>query len=277
MINDLTSDFRTFQTPKSLERIPEDKLLDALEEFWEAEAPRIGEPGAQGWAAWFSSGRPDHNAPTPAEPVTASSGSTLTDPYVRWWHDETTADRLMQLPTRSTDDDSDPYATILFSDNRPLLVHLRSAHAKNAFRLVWLSLLGLHVPGLSSLLSVEPKENWDDRWSLTHLTSPACLTSIFPTGSQTHISTDSQAGVIIGREKEYSSGFGPVKNWSLGILGPLENSTGRDKYGLWTKEEVQGVDEAFVKRVFEQLRLGPDDVEWNCYSLAFEAALSIKR
>jgi hypothetical protein len=38
-----------------------------------------------------------------------------------------------------------------------------------------------------------------------------------------------------------------------------------------------GVDEAFVRRVFEQLRWGAEDVEWDCYALAFEAALSVKK
>jgi hypothetical protein len=38
-----------------------------------------------------------------------------------------------------------------------------------------------------------------------------------------------------------------------------------------------GVDEAFVRRVFERLRWGPEDFEWLLYSLDFEAALNIKR
>ena len=240
--------------------------------------PRVGEPGAKGWAAWDSSGRPDYIPCSTTNPSPVSQAHTLTDPYSKWGYEESYADQMLRLPTRSADSDgeADPYSTILFVDNRPLLLSLRTTRAKNAFRLVWLSMLGLHIPGLYASFSFDPHGNWDDRWSLTHLTSPAYLASIFPNGSQTHITSDSQAGVLIGREKQYSSGFGAVKHWSLGVLGPLE-SIGKEKSGLWNKDDLMGVDETFVRRVFEQLRLGPEDFEWDCYSLAFETALSVKR
>jgi hypothetical protein len=240
--------------------------------------PRVGEPGAKGWAVWVSSGRPDRVSNSNIQSDLSPKTTTLTDPYAKWWYEESRADQTLRLPTRSTDDDgeSDPYATILFSDNRPLLLSLQTIRAKNIFRLVWLSLLGLHIPGLSAYLSSDAYNNWDDRWSFTHLTSPAYLASIFPSGPQTHIISDSQAGILIGREKEYSSGFGPIKHWSFGVLGPLDSLRKRD-CGLWCKDEVMDVDEAFVRRIFEQLRWGPEDFEWDYYALAFEAALSIKR
>lgn len=256
--------------------MPLNTLLDGLEEFWESEVPRVGEPSAKGWATWVSSGRPDH-VPDPT-PRTVIASNSIRDPYSKWWQEETDADRILRLPTRTADEDgdADPYATILFSDNRPLLLSLQSEKAKNAFRLVWLSHLGLNIPGLSASLSTESRGNWDDRWSATILTSPAYLLSIFPSSAQTRINSDSQAGIIIGREKEYSSGFGPVKNWSCGVLSPLEN-VGKGKYGLWTKEEMNGVDEALIRRVFEQLRWGCEDFVWDSYALAFEGALNIKR
>ena len=43
--------------------------------------------------------------------------------------------------------DIDPFATVLFSDAR--LSEMRYLVARLAFRLTWLSFLGLHVPGLS--------------------------------------------------------------------------------------------------------------------------------
>jgi hypothetical protein len=185
----------------------------------------------------------------------------------------------------------------LFTDIKPLLLSLQSTRAKNVFRLIFLSFLGLHIPGLSASLSVstpqhqqqQQPENWDNRWSFTHLTSPAYFASIFPPSTQTQmrvITSDSQGGVLVGREKEYLSGFGPVKQWGLGVVGVLESVVGKEKEkekercGLWTKSEVSmaaGVDEAFVRRVFEQLRYGPEDVQWDCYALAFEAALSVKK
>jgi hypothetical protein len=262
--------------PQSLYGLPSNTLLDALEEFWESEVPRVGEPGAKGWASWVSSGCPDYISSS--SPKTEVASQNIADPYSKWCYEEAHADQTLRLPTRSTDNDvdADPYATILFSDNRPLLLPLRSMRAKNALRLIWLSLLGLQIPGLSASLSAYAYDNWDDRWAFTHLTSTAHFSAIFPNGVQTHITSDSQAGVLVGREKEYSSGFGPVKHWSLGILEPLE-SIGKEMCGLWTRDEVMGVDEALVRRVFEQLRWGPEDYEWDCYALAFEAALSVKR
>lgn len=260
--------------PQTLHGLPLDALLDSLEEFWESEVPRVGEEGATGWAEWVSSGRPDANSGPSTKPQ--SSYSATTDPYLKWWHEETHQDRTMRVPSRSSDEDADPYGTILFSDNRPLLLSLLSERAKDAFRLIWLSLLGLHVPGLPASLSLDEPGNCDDRWCLTHLTSPASFDAIFPSAEETRITSDAQAGVIIGREKQYISGFGPVKNWDMGVIGPLE-SLGSDNCGLWTKEEVASVDEGFVRRVFQQLKRGPYDSHWDQLTLAFESAYNVKR
>ena len=260
--------------PQTLYGLPLDTLLDSLEEFWESEVPRVGEEGAKGWAEWVSSGRPDANAGPSTKPQPLYSATT--DPYIKWWHEEIYQDRTMRVPSRSSDEDADPYGTILFSDNRPLLLSLQSERAKNAFRIIWLSLLGLHVPGLPASLSLDGPGNWDDRWCLTHLTSPASFDAIFPSGEKTRITSDAQAGVIIGREKQYVSGFGPVKNWDMGVIGPLE-SLGSDNCGLWTKGEVSGVDEGFVRRVFQQLKCGPYDSHWDQLTLAFESAYNVKR
>ncbi|KZP04494.1 hypothetical protein FIBSPDRAFT_843925 [Athelia psychrophila] len=264
----------TFEVPQSLYGLPLETLLDSLEEFWESEAPRVGEVDARGWAVWVSSGSPEVNASssTAANP---SPQSVSSDPYLKWWHEETHQDRTMRVPSRSADEDADPYATILFSDNRPLLLSLQSQRAKNAFRLIWLSLLGLNVPGLSASLSLDDLGNYDDRWSLAHLTTPASFDAIFPSGEESRITSDAQSGVIIGREKQYASGFGPVKNWHLGVAGPLE-SVGNQTCGLWTSAEVLSVDVGFVRRVFQQLKCGPQDSDWDCLTLAFEAALSVK-
>lgn len=51
----------------------------------------------------------------------------------------------------------------------------------------------------------------------------------------------------------------------------------RMKAGIWGKEDVEDIDEEFVRRVFNRLRLGFDDWEWDVFALAFEAALNIKR
>ncbi|KAI6119002.1 NRDE-2, necessary for RNA interference-domain-containing protein [Pisolithus croceorrhizus] len=226
----------TFEVPQSLYGLPIETQLEALEEFWESEAPRVGELGAKGWSAWTSSGRPE---------------------IIR-------ADRLLRAPTRSTTERavSDPYSTVLFSDIRPLLLPLTTQRAKSIFRLMWLALLGLHIPGFSRSLAGDA---WD-RWSYTFFTSPACLSSIFPEGGfARQFLADSYSGILIGKEREYSSAFGPIKEWSLNVIGPLE-WVGKDQWRMWTAE----------KAIFSQLRCGTEDHEWDIYALAFEAATSVK-
>jgi hypothetical protein len=46
---------------------------------------------------------------------------------------------------------------------------------------------------------------------------------------------------------------------------------------MWTKEDIAGVDVEFVRTMFDQCRLGDDDVEWDLLTLAFEAAIDVKR
>lgn len=89
------------------------------------------------------------------------------------------------------------------------------------------------------------------------------------------VTADSHSGVLVGNEKQYSSGFGPVKNWGYGVLQPHDSLA---KYGctLWTRNDLV-VKEEFVRRVFQQCRMGTEDQEWDGLALAFEAALNGKR
>ncbi|KAI6104062.1 NRDE-2, necessary for RNA interference-domain-containing protein, partial [Pisolithus croceorrhizus] len=212
-------------------------------EFWESEAPRVGELGAKGWSAWTSSGRPE---------ITFKWTSMLshsTDPFSSWYSDEVRADRLLRAPTRSTTE---------ASHIRPLLLPLTTQRAKSIFRLMWLALLGLHIPGFSRSLA-------------------ACLSSIFPEGGfARQFLADSYSGILIGKEREYSSAFGPIKEWSLNVIGPLE-WVGKDQWRMWTARSVEGVNQEFARAIFSQLRCGTEDHEWDIYALAFEAATSVKQ
>ncbi|KAI0050675.1 DUF1740-domain-containing protein [Auriscalpium vulgare] len=269
-----------FNLPDDVADKPLDDKLDALEEFWESEALRVGEPRATGWARWVAAGKPGPGS----IPSTSSPSSTVhEDPYVRWARDEWNADQVLQPPLRSADPraELDPYTTILFSDIRPFLTALTSPRSKIVFRLIWLSFLGLHIPGFeSSVSSSAPSENTDDRWTHTHLTSLPYVSVIFPSPSNTRrVALDSQAGTVIGKEMEYSASFGPVKHWSYRAVAPLEASelrNGEARWGMWTAEDVRGVNIDFIRHVFEHCRTDGEDVEWDVMALAFEAAVSIK-
>lgn len=245
-----------------------------LEDFWDSEFPRVGEPGATGWAAWETSGRPtyQHSNTSPRK----LPESRMSDPLSRWATMELIADRSSQLPTRSTDEenDSDPYSTILFSDIRPLLTTLSSPRAKHTFRLAWLCFLGLHIPGFSASLS---PDNSDDRWSYTHLTAPSYISSIFPTEENVRlrITADAQAGVVVGREREYTSAFGPVKGWGYGAVRPLDDIM--DGKHMWMDEDARAVHQTLAREVFRQCRLSNEDREWDVLAIAFEAAVNPKR
>ncbi|KAG2755539.1 hypothetical protein P692DRAFT_20815112 [Suillus brevipes Sb2] len=265
----------TFEVPQSLYGLPLESQLESLEEFWESEVPRVGEPGAKGWGDWISCSKPNNpGSPLKAVPQMDVDNQSK-DPYVQWHHDESRADCTSRVPARSVDakSESDPYATVLLSDIKALLLPLHTEGAKNAFRLIWLSVLGLHVPGLAETLS---QGCWDDRWSFTYLCSFSRLNSIFPaTAGQRQLIADSHAGTLIGREREFSSAFGPIKEWSREVLGPLE-WVGQEKWRMWAAIDLQGIDQDFVRAVFKQLRRGSEDYEWDIYALAFEAALNIK-
>lgn len=267
----------TFHLPSSLAGLPLDAQTSALEEFWESEVPRIGEANAHGWASWLAAGQPEYNPPASSQNSQTSTPSTKSDPFRRWAQGEVSADKVLRPPLRSTDPeaDDDPYATILFTDIQPFLCSLTSTRAKHTFRLIWLSFLGLHVPGLERSFS-STSDNLDDRWCENHLTSSYYLSSIYPSITQTRtITAESHAGVLVGPEEVYEDGFGPVKNWGYRVVGPLD-SFGRQKWGMWTKEDVQGVNQDFVRRFFEQCGLGQDDVEWDVLALALEAVINIK-
>ncbi|KIK82299.1 hypothetical protein PAXRUDRAFT_832295 [Paxillus rubicundulus Ve08.2h10] len=263
----------TFEVPQSLYGLPVETQLESLEEFWDSEVPRVGESDARGWSAWVSSGRPEA-IPTSGT-AHMDTDTTSIDHFIRWHNDETRADRLSWIPTRSIEETSisDPYATVLFSDIKTLLLPLTTEKAKNAFRFMWLSILGLHIPGFVESLA---NGTWNDQWPYRHLTTTSQLSAIFPKrGAGRQVLADSQAGTLIGREREYSSGFGPVKDWSWGVFGPLE-WVGKEHWRMWTRKDMEGVDEQFVRAVFTQLRCGTEDYEWDVHALAFEAARSVK-
>ncbi|KZV75506.1 DUF1740-domain-containing protein [Peniophora sp. CONT] len=256
--------------------------LDKLEEFWESEAPRIGEQGAQGWAAWLSAGKPVHNVPNGAAPVVPPLSSG--DAYQQWAHHETASDRVVRPALRMMDPaaEEDPYSMVMFADVRPFLFTLSSQRARSAYRLAWLSLLGLHVPGFETSLDPQSsRATMDDTWAMQHLCAPARLDALFPSStSQRAGEADAHAGVLIGPEEHYAPSFGPVKNWAYRGLGPLE---GMDfppppgaRWALWDTCDVADVDVTLARNIFAACRTGTDDVEWDALTLCFEAAVSNK-
>ncbi|PIL31641.1 hypothetical protein GSI_06343 [Ganoderma sinense ZZ0214-1] len=263
-----------YAIPEQLSDKPFEEQLDAMEEYWDSEVPRLGEPDASGWATWDAYRHEQTLRPTRV----AEAAPDTSDPYSKWAAAEGLADRTQAMSLRSTDEDedADPYAVVLFSDIRPLLLCLRSSCSKDVFRSVWLAFLGVHVPGFIQSLSEHPEDNSDDRWAYSHLATEPYLASLFPpTTSVRRITADAHAGVLIGREREFGSGFGPVKNWGYDVIGPLETH-GLAKWTMWSARDAQGVDLTLMREIFRHCRLKQGGSDWDVLAVAFEAAVDVK-
>ena len=250
--------------------------LVELEEFWDSECPRLGEEGAKGWASWYSS--KENVLPLSSEAPPLPDIPDL-DPYRQWASEELQADLKLHLPTRTVSDTLDPYSTVLLADIRPMLYNIQGQRARHGFRMAWLSFLGLHIPGFS--LSNDNDIDWDDRWNTGYLTGSYYLHSLFPSETtQKNPLADSVAGVIIGRERAYSTPFGPVRNWGCDVSRPLDMSSGEPgglPRTLWTTDDVADVDANVVRRLFMSLRFNQGDPDWDILTLAFEMAFNPKR
>lgn len=209
----------SFFGPERTQGLPFDQKLDELEEFWEAEVPRVGEHGSKGWKSWSASDQLVTSS-APSQQRNHDEGKP-TSSYERWAVAELLPDREYRLPTRSFDeDDSDPFATVLFSDIRSLVIHLRTNKGREVFRLMWLSFLGLHIPGFTrSLSSLET----DSRWAEVCYSTPSFLDALLPSRNAARaITADSMSGVMVGKEKTYRNSFDLPREWDYDVREPLE-------------------------------------------------------
>jgi tetratricopeptide (TPR) repeat protein len=87
--------------------------LDQFEEFWESEAPRIGEPNSKGWKSTSIEEATPPSCSIVLETTDSSRPSLLT-----FQNCETERVSKLRYPGRSTDEvgDEDPFHTIFFSD-----------------------------------------------------------------------------------------------------------------------------------------------------------------
>ncbi|KAL1748548.1 NRDE-2, necessary for RNA interference-domain-containing protein [Schizophyllum fasciatum] len=254
--------------PPILRDHPFTHQLDELEEFWDSEHARIGEPNSAGWASWVAAGKPALTSQPTATASSALPRPPTADPHTRWAQSETLADTFACLPTRTFDEnaDADPYSTIVFSDVRPLLSPLRDPAAVDVLRTAWLALLGLWVPS-------NGVGEWDDRWARAHLARADYVRRIFERYTvQAGVGADAVAGTLVGRELVYGDVFGPVKGWARGVVRPMEGK-GKARAMLWRPEDVEDVRAEVVRAVFAQMRRAGGDEEWDALALAFEAAL----
>lgn len=95
--------------------------LEAFEEFWESDVPRIGEENAVGWRA--STGSTASRKPSHVASPTVESQK----PYARFARTESSMNKAFFLPAATADEEDesdDPFRYVMFSDIEPILERL---------------------------------------------------------------------------------------------------------------------------------------------------------
>ena len=252
-------------------------MLDHLEEFWDSETPRVGEPQAEGWVSWMKdeSSNPCHLSPRRGLDITNLHRDA--DGYRRWYDAETALDEVRWLPAHEGDEDDDPYSMVMFSDVRPLLfppspVSDFSESSLGGVEellplLVFVHFMGLHVPGLSDALLPQVSETEvqgvDTPWSYRGPTFDVSrIGSLFSLPGQVdEMSLESASSsirqrwtsadeFITGRERKMGLGWGPVKEWTLSLVGWLEGFGTRGEGRMWEASDLTGVDVQFLRYGF---------------------------
>ena len=138
------------------ERSSNPLMLKSFEDYWESEAPRIGEKNSRGWNYF------DTNAGLPLELEKDSLPAVLK--YMQTLEPWEEAERSQALqarkPARTTDDveDNDPYKVIMFSDIQPFLIEF-SSDARLILIHAFLAFCHLPPP---LILTNSPRHWWRD-------------------------------------------------------------------------------------------------------------------
>ncbi|CAE6433907.1 unnamed protein product [Rhizoctonia solani] len=257
----------TFFPPSNRPRTFPDTLT-MFEEFWDSEVPRIGEEGAQGWASWVSDSTGDVYD---AQQVFKPSQDPPADPYQHWVQREKSIDSALTHPLRLRKANfrlDDPHRVVVLSDFSPILTPLITPIARRNLLFVCLHFLGLHTPGSTP----PPDDVWaDDRWMKRE-------NDLFPEQLKSIGPRVLDGGALIGHERMLRPGWGPVKDWGWGVGRVVGAESDMAAGGrMWEAEDLAGVDNEFVSRVFALLSPVVQDEMWDEHWLAFEAVSNPKK
>ncbi|WVQ77105.1 hypothetical protein IAR50_006788 [Cryptococcus sp. DSM 104548] len=248
-------------------------VLSSFEEWWDSEAPRIGEPGSLGWR---------HTPPTTPPPPTPPRELTVytsDNPHERWLEAEQHAARISARPGRATDlsieEEDDPFRIIVFSDISSFLFPVFSPEVQLQLIYAFLTFLGLPFtpPGVSS----GAKGNGDPhlRWALSaNSTARSCFWPAKPSIKRIPWQTVGGEPMDPERPLHTTSPFTcPIKNWAQS-RSTLFAKTGGS--GGWFRDvervDLEGVDEELVKEVFRLMGPVVPDPGFTLAGLAVEAA-----
>ncbi|QGI62468.1 uncharacterized protein FFB20_06517 [Fusarium fujikuroi] len=127
-----------------------------LRDFWESEAPRIGEADAQGWAKFVADGGIG-DAPEPLQDIKGPEYQSRDD-YKRWATLESSQADQARIPARTMDagTEDDPFRVVMFSDIEPLLFFV----PKNMLPAVQEQVLDAFL-----IFQGLPPTFWSDHWT----------------------------------------------------------------------------------------------------------------
>jgi hypothetical protein len=143
-LNFCRPDTLTRPAPREPEKVWLGKVVDALDTFWESDAPRVGEAGAKGWKHTGVNADP---LDSPAASLPIAQLNNDLNPFERWVSAEqltaTTQPRPARVTDPGVDDDIDPFRVVLFDDVRDFIFVVHSPDSLTQLVYAFLTFLGL--------------------------------------------------------------------------------------------------------------------------------------
>ncbi|KAJ0354388.1 hypothetical protein COL154_001942 [Colletotrichum chrysophilum] len=108
------------QRPSTHDALPESEILSSFRDFWEDEAPRLGEHNASGWSHYVQT---NGSVDSPEQQRDDDTVVQSRDVYKSWGATERLRATSSRSPGRATDDvlEDDPYRVVMYSDIQELL------------------------------------------------------------------------------------------------------------------------------------------------------------
>ncbi|KAL7422893.1 hypothetical protein Q5752_002190 [Cryptotrichosporon argae] len=250
-------------------------VLADFEGFWDAESPRIGEPGALGWRATHADPQPPPAPDARDTPAPAES----TDPFARWHHTERAADAAYARPGRASNldgpGDDDPFHVVFFDDVAPLLFPVQSPMARLQLIYAFTNYLGLPLTPPDVPTTAPAANDPHLQWAIG--ANDALRAAFWPPRPSKRILWQTVGGEPMQPEqpRALSSPFaGPVKSW-MQERGSLLGVPG-EWFRVLEAHDIAHVDEEFARNALAMLRPLVPDPSFTVAIFAFEAATSPK-
>ncbi|EGD93389.1 hypothetical protein TESG_00935 [Trichophyton tonsurans CBS 112818] len=239
--------------------------ISAFSEFWETEAPRIGEVGSKGWD------RSTEDSPDPKTDL-SMPGIDIKDVFGSWGNIEQTLISSSFLPARTLDEvqEDDPYRVVLFSDISEFLIQLSDPPLLHL--LVDAFLIFCHLPTILN----EGSERTSS-WHIDSFLSNRNLDDMRRSPSEWF--------AYIAAKDEEIDGHSPFTFPCSSFRNGFDTLFGDGKHWFSTfqtwkttyLERNSPIDVEWVRRVLKMLvSKMPDNDHFACYIIAFEYSVDPK-